>query len=112
MTIPSPSMLHYRGGRKMIDKMAYPTMEQFYSDLGQAYKQVVGQFYAAGCRYLQLDDCSFARYSGVCATPSISRCSGSGWMRSSGAMISSLSNCALSSGYLLIGNGCPAGKAM
>ena len=60
MTIPSPSMLHYRGGRKMIDKTAYPTMEQFYSDLGQAYKQVVGQFYAAGCRYLQLDDCSFA----------------------------------------------------
>ena len=60
MTIPSPSMLHYRGGRKMIDKTAYPTMEEFYSDLGQAYKQVVGQFYAAGCRYLQLDDCSFA----------------------------------------------------
>jgi len=60
MTIPSPSMLHYRGGRKMIDKTAYPTMEQFYSDLGQAYKQVVGQLYAAGCRYLQLDDCSFA----------------------------------------------------
>jgi 5-methyltetrahydropteroyltriglutamate--homocysteine methyltransferase len=60
MTIPSPSMLHYRGGRKMIDRTAYPTMEQFYSDLGQAYKQVVGQFYAAGCRYLQLDDCSFA----------------------------------------------------
>ncbi len=60
MTIPSPSMLHYRGGRKMIDRAAYPTMEEFYSDLGQAYKRVVGQFYAAGCRYLQLDDCSFA----------------------------------------------------
>jgi 5-methyltetrahydropteroyltriglutamate--homocysteine methyltransferase len=60
MTIPSPSMLHYRGGRKMIDRIAYPTMEAFYSDLGQAYKQVVDQFYAAGCRYLQLDDCSFA----------------------------------------------------
>ena len=60
MTIPSPSMLHYRGGRKMIDRTAYPTMEEFYRDLGQAYKQVVGQFYTAGCRYLQLDDCSFA----------------------------------------------------
>ncbi len=60
MTIPSPSMLHYRGGRKMIDRTAYPTMEEFYRDLGQAYKQVVAQFYAAGCRYLQLDDCSFA----------------------------------------------------
>ena len=42
MTIPSPSMLHYRGGRKMIDNAAYPTMDQFYGDLGQAYKQVVG----------------------------------------------------------------------
>jgi 5-methyltetrahydropteroyltriglutamate--homocysteine methyltransferase len=60
MTIPSPSMLHYRGGRKMIDQATYPTMDEFYRDLGQAYKQVVGQFYAAGCRYLQLDDCSFA----------------------------------------------------
>src|SRR5256885_1026656 len=37
MTIPSPSMLHYRGGRKMIDRTAYPTMEEFFSDLGQAY---------------------------------------------------------------------------
>ena len=60
MTIPSPSMLHYRGGRNMIDRAAYPTMEEFYRDLGQAYKQAVRGFYAAGCRYLQLDDCSFA----------------------------------------------------
>ena len=60
MTIPSPSMLHYRGGRKMIDRAAYPTMDEFYRDLGQAYKQAIQGFYAAGCRYLQLDDCSFA----------------------------------------------------
>jgi len=60
MTIPSPSMLHYRGGRNMIDRLAYPTMEEFYRDLGQAYKQALQGFYAAGCRYLQLDDCSFA----------------------------------------------------
>ncbi len=60
MTVPSPSMLHYRGGRKMIDRSAYPTMEEFYSDLGRAYKQAIDGFYAAGCRYLQLDDCSFA----------------------------------------------------
>ena len=60
MTIPSPSMLHYRGGRKMIDRAAYPSMEDFYRDLGQAYKQAIQGFYAAGCRYLQLDDCSFA----------------------------------------------------
>ena len=60
MTIPSPSMLHYRGGRNMIDGTAYPTMEAFYDDLGQAYKDAIRGFYAAGCRYLQLDDCSFA----------------------------------------------------
>ena len=60
MTIPSPSMLHYRGGRRMIDRGAYPDMEAFYRDLGQAYKKVIHDLYAAGCRYLQLDDCSFA----------------------------------------------------
>ena len=60
MTIPSPSMLHYRGGRKMVDRTAYPSMDEFYRDLGQAYKQAIQGFYAAGCRYLQLDDCSFA----------------------------------------------------
>ena len=60
ITIPSPSMLHYRGGRNMIDRTAYPTMEAFYHDLGQAYKDAIRGFYAAGCRYLQLDDCSFA----------------------------------------------------
>jgi 5-methyltetrahydropteroyltriglutamate--homocysteine methyltransferase len=60
MTIPSPSMLHYRGGRNMIDRTAYPTMEAFYHDLGQAYKEAIRAFYAAGCRYLQLDDVSFS----------------------------------------------------
>ncbi len=60
MTVPSPSMLHYRGGRKMIDATVYPTMDEFYHDLGQAYGQAVKGFYDAGCRYLQLDDCSFA----------------------------------------------------
>jgi 5-methyltetrahydropteroyltriglutamate--homocysteine methyltransferase len=60
MTIPSPSMLHYRGGRKMVDRTAYPSLDEFYRDLGQAYKQAIQGFYAAGCRYLQLDDCSFA----------------------------------------------------
>jgi 5-methyltetrahydropteroyltriglutamate--homocysteine methyltransferase len=60
MTIPGPSMLHYRGGRKMINMGVYPRMEEFYADLGAAYNQAVKAFYAAGCRYLQLDDISFA----------------------------------------------------
>jgi 5-methyltetrahydropteroyltriglutamate--homocysteine methyltransferase len=60
VTIPSPSMLHYRGGRKAVSESVYPAMEEFYHDLGQAYKKVVGDFGAAGCRYLQLDDVTFA----------------------------------------------------
>ena len=60
MTIPSPSMLHYRGGRKMINMGVYSEMAAFYHDLGQAYHGAVGAFADAGCRYLQLDDVSFA----------------------------------------------------
>jgi 5-methyltetrahydropteroyltriglutamate--homocysteine methyltransferase len=60
MTIPSPSMLHYRGGRKMINMGVYPDMDGFYHDLGQAYRKAVHAFAKEGCRYLQLDDCSFA----------------------------------------------------
>jgi 5-methyltetrahydropteroyltriglutamate--homocysteine methyltransferase len=60
MTIPSPSMLHYRAGRAMIDKGVYPGMNGFYQDLGMAYGKGVAAFADAGCRYLQLDDVSFA----------------------------------------------------
>jgi methionine synthase II (cobalamin-independent) len=60
MTIPSPSMLHYRSGRKMINMGVYPDMAEFYRDLGEAYAGAVGAFAEAGCRYLQLDDVSFA----------------------------------------------------
>lgn len=60
MTVPSPSMLHYRGGRNMIDQAVYPRMEEVYHDLGLAYREAINGFYEAGCRYLQLDDCSFA----------------------------------------------------
>jgi 5-methyltetrahydropteroyltriglutamate--homocysteine methyltransferase len=60
MTIPGPSMLHYRGGRKMINMGLYPDMNDFYADLGAAYAKAVKAFYDAGCRYLQLDDISFA----------------------------------------------------
>lgn len=60
MTIPSPSMVHYRGGREMIDRDVYPEMEAFYEDLGTAYGGAVRAFGETGCRYLQLDDVSFA----------------------------------------------------
>jgi 5-methyltetrahydropteroyltriglutamate--homocysteine methyltransferase len=60
MTIPGPSMLHYRGGRKMMNMGVYPEMDAFYADLAAAYAKAVRAFYDAGCRYLQLDDISFA----------------------------------------------------
>ncbi len=60
MTIPGPSMLHYRGGRQMMNFGLYADMDSFYSDLAGAYRHAVHAFYDAGCRYLQLDDISFA----------------------------------------------------
>ena len=62
MTIPSPSMLHYRSGRKLINMGVYPDMEDFYVDLGNAYGKAVQAFAAEGSRYLQLDDVSFAYF--------------------------------------------------
>ncbi len=60
MTIPAPSVLHFRGGRQAIDKSVYPDMDAFYADTAEAYKKAVAAFYAAGCRYLQLDDTVWA----------------------------------------------------
>jgi 5-methyltetrahydropteroyltriglutamate--homocysteine methyltransferase len=62
MTIPSPSMMHYRAGRAGISQTAYPDMEAYYHDLGMAYNKAIKMFYAAGCRYLQLDDTSLAYF--------------------------------------------------
>jgi 5-methyltetrahydropteroyltriglutamate--homocysteine methyltransferase len=60
MTIPSPSMLHLRGGRAAISREAYPEMDAFWADVAAAYRAAIGHLYAAGCRYLQLDDITFA----------------------------------------------------
>ena len=56
MTIPSPTALHYRGGRAAIDKAVYREMEAFFEDLGKAYAKAVRAFGEAGCTYLQLDE--------------------------------------------------------
>jgi 5-methyltetrahydropteroyltriglutamate--homocysteine methyltransferase len=60
MTIPSPTVLHFRGGRKLISKDAYPDLDAFYEDLGKTYRKGVKAFYDAGCRYLQFDDTVWA----------------------------------------------------
>jgi 5-methyltetrahydropteroyltriglutamate--homocysteine methyltransferase len=60
LTIPSPSMLHYRGGRAAIDERVYPEMEAFWSDLAAVYARQIAGLHALGCTYLQLDDTSLA----------------------------------------------------
>ena len=60
LTIPSPSMLHYRGGRAAIDETAYPEMDGFWHDLAEVYRKEIAGLAALGCTYLQLDDTSLA----------------------------------------------------
>jgi 5-methyltetrahydropteroyltriglutamate--homocysteine methyltransferase len=60
MTLPSPSVMHFRGGRQAISHEAYPDLDQFFADLAQLYADAIGAFYAAGCRYLQFDDTVWA----------------------------------------------------
>jgi len=60
MTIPSPSSLHFRYGRDAVPQSIYPSMDEFYRDLGQTYRKAVRAFADAGCRYLQLDEVNFA----------------------------------------------------
>jgi len=60
LTIPSPSMVHYRGGRAAIDETVYPDLEAFWSDLAAAYRAEVAALAELGCTYLQFDDTSLA----------------------------------------------------
>lgn len=60
VTIPSPTMVHFRGGRQAIDIEAYPDMDQFFEDLAQCYRDEIDALYAAGSRYIQLDDTNLA----------------------------------------------------
>lgn len=60
VTIPSPTMLHFRGGREAIDATTYPDLDQFYDDLAAAYRAEIASLADAGCRYVQLDDTNLA----------------------------------------------------
>ena len=60
VTIPSPTMLHFRGGREAISRDAYPDLELFFADVAAAYRAEIAELGAAGCRYLQLDDTNLA----------------------------------------------------
>lgn len=60
VSIPSPTMVHFRGGRAAIDIHAYPDLDEFFEDLAQCYRDEIAALYAAGCRYIQLDDTNLA----------------------------------------------------
>jgi 5-methyltetrahydropteroyltriglutamate--homocysteine methyltransferase len=60
VTVPSPTVLHFRGGRKAVDAKAYPDIAQFYADLAQVYRAEIADLAAAGCRYLQIDEVNLA----------------------------------------------------
>ena len=60
MTIPSPSVMHFRSGRAAISTQAYPDMDGYFDDLAKVYGKAIKSFYDAGCRYLQLDDTVWA----------------------------------------------------
>jgi 5-methyltetrahydropteroyltriglutamate--homocysteine methyltransferase len=54
--IPSPTIVHFRGGRAAIDKGVYADLEPFLADIAQVYREEIRDLYAAGCRYLQIDE--------------------------------------------------------
>lgn len=60
LTIPSPSMMHYRGGRAAIDAAVYPDLREFWNDLAAVYAAEIAELGKLGCTYLQLDDTSLA----------------------------------------------------
>lgn len=60
ITIPSPTMCHFRGGRAAISSEAYPDLQEFFADLAGVYRAEIDALYAAGCRYVQLDDTNLA----------------------------------------------------
>ncbi|KAI4709040.1 hypothetical protein J4E89_006442 [Alternaria sp. Ai002NY15] len=60
VAIPSPTMVHFRGGRASIDISAYPDLDVFFEDLARVYQEELDSLYKAGCRFVQLDDTNLA----------------------------------------------------
>jgi 5-methyltetrahydropteroyltriglutamate--homocysteine methyltransferase len=58
--VPSPTCVHFRGGREAVSREAYPDMNGFFADLARVYNEEFKAMAAAGCTYLQIDDTNFA----------------------------------------------------
>ena len=78
LTIPSPSMVHYRGGRAAIDPSVYPDIEEFWRDLEQVYADQIDALGQLGCTYLQLDDTSLAYLNDPAQREYVSQIGGDG----------------------------------
>ncbi len=57
--MPSPTLLHFRSGRAGVDTKAYPDMGEYFNDLARVYREEIAALYAAGCRYIQIDETNF-----------------------------------------------------
>ncbi|MGA2395602.1 MAG: 5-methyltetrahydropteroyltriglutamate--homocysteine S-methyltransferase [Candidatus Lustribacter sp.] len=62
ITLPSPSRLHFHGGRSVVSSTVYPDIEDFFADVGRAYRAEIADLEAAGCRYIQIDDPLFSYF--------------------------------------------------
>ena len=60
LCIPSPSVLHFRGGRDAVDQQQYPTMDEFFADVARVYREEIKELAGLGCTYLQIDDTNLA----------------------------------------------------
>jgi 5-methyltetrahydropteroyltriglutamate--homocysteine methyltransferase len=78
LTIPAPSMMHYRGGKSVIDPSAYSDMGQFWSDLKHVYADEVEALGKLGCTYLQLDDTSLAYLNDAAQRDYVAKLGGDG----------------------------------
>lgn len=61
VTLPGPCYIHFRSGRDNISSDIYPDLDAFWQDLVEAYVKEIDALYAAGCRYIQLDETSIAK---------------------------------------------------
>jgi 5-methyltetrahydropteroyltriglutamate--homocysteine methyltransferase len=62
ITLPSPSRLHFHGGRSVVSNTVYPDIEEFFADIVRAYRAEIADLEAAGCRYIQIDDPLFSYF--------------------------------------------------
>ncbi|MGH9657710.1 MAG: 5-methyltetrahydropteroyltriglutamate--homocysteine S-methyltransferase, partial [Bryobacteraceae bacterium] len=78
LTLPSPSMMHYRGGRAAIDPGVYPDLDEFWRDLSRVYADEIDALAERGCTYLQLDDTSLAYLNDPAQREYVNRIGGDG----------------------------------